>query len=140
MDAWGELARLHEQMHRAFALSRSWRRAYEEYLAELLGRGDVRVVVAEAGEHLAGLAIGRITLLPAFFRHRRRGYIQDVYTREGYRRLGVARRMVERLERWLRDHGMRRVDVTVAVPNPEAEAFWEHLGFRPYMVYRSKDL
>jgi GNAT superfamily N-acetyltransferase len=127
-------------MNPAFALSRSWRRAYEEYLGELLGRGDARVVVAEVGEHLAGLAIGRITALPAFFKHRRRGYIQDVYTREAYRRLGIARQMVELIERWLRDHGMRRVDVTVAVPNPEAEAFWDYLGFRSYMVYRSKEL
>ncbi|MDR5696780.1 MAG: GNAT family N-acetyltransferase [Armatimonadota bacterium] len=140
VDAWGELARLHERTHPAFALSQTWRRAYEEYLAALLGREDTLVVVAESGGQLAGVAIGRITTLPPFFRHRRRGFIQDVYTREGYRRRGVGRRMIERIEQWLRDRGIRRAELTVAVPNREAEAFWERMGYRTYMVHRTKEL
>jgi ribosomal protein S18 acetylase RimI-like enzyme len=140
VEAWGELARIHEQMNPGFTLSRSWRRAYGDYLFALLGRQDALVVLAESGEHLAGLAIGRIIMLPAFFKHRRRGYIQDVYTREAYRRLGVARQMVERIQRWLHEQGVRRVELTVAVPNARAQAFWESLGYQPYMAYLTKEL
>jgi len=140
VELWGELARLHERLDGAFALSRGWRRAYADYLSHLLGREDVRVVVAESGGQLVGLAVGRITLLPAFFRQRRRGYIQDVYTREGYRGRGIARAMLDHIEAWLRRQGVRRVELTVAAGNPEAEAFWERAGYRTYMVYRAKEL
>ncbi len=140
VELWGELATLHERLDGGFALSRTWRRAYEEYLVHLLGREDVLVVVAESQGQLVGLAVGRITLLPAFFRQRRRGYIQDVYTREGYRGQGIGRAMLARIEAWLRRQGVRRVELTVAAGNPQAEAFWERAGYRTYMVYRAKDL
>ena len=140
VELWGELARLHERLDGAFALSRGWRRAYEDYLRHLLGREDVRVVVAECQGQLVGLAVGRVTLLPAFFRQRRRGYIQDVYTREGWRGQGVGRAMLAHLEAWMRRQGVRRAELTVAVGNPDAEAFWERAGYRVYMVYRGKEL
>jgi ribosomal protein S18 acetylase RimI-like enzyme len=140
VELWGELARLHERLDGGFALSRSWKRAYEDYLLHLLGREDVLVLVAEADGQLVGLAVGRIALLPGFFRQRRRGYIQDVYTREGYRGRGVGRALLARLEAWLRRQGVRRAELTVAVGNPQAEAFWERAGYRTYMVYRAKEL
>ncbi len=140
VELWGELARLHERLDGAFALSRSWRRAYEAYLRSLLGREDVRVLVAEYQGQLVGLAVGRITALPAFFRQRRRGFIQDVYTREAFRGQGVGRALLAQLEAWLRQQGVRRAELTVAVGNPDAESFWERAGYRTYMVYRGKDL
>ncbi len=140
VEAWGELARYHEQLDPGFALSRGWRQSYAAYVASLLGREDVCVVVAWAPGELAGMAVARMMLAPAFFRYRRRGYIQDVYTREPYRRQGIARRMVERLEAWLRTQGIRRVELTVALQNPTALAFWEDLGYRPYLQTFGKAL
>ncbi len=140
VEAWGELARYHERFDPGFALSRGWRQAYAEYVASLLRREDACVVVAWVPGELVGMAVGRVMLAPAFFRYRWRGYIQDVYTREPYRRQGIARRMVERLEAWMRDQGVRRVELTVAPQNPAALAFWEDLGYRPYLRVFSKEL
>jgi ribosomal protein S18 acetylase RimI-like enzyme len=140
VEAWGELARYHERFDPGFALSRGWRQSYAAYVASLLGRGDVCVVVAWVPGELAGMAVGRTMLAPPFFRYRRRGYIQDVYTREPYRRQGIARRMVERLEAWMRAQGVRRVELTVAPQNPTALAFWEGMGYRPYLQVFSKAL
>ncbi len=140
VELWGELARLHERLDAAFSLSRSWRRAYEEYLSRLLGRQDTLVLVAESRGELVGLAVGRITLLPAFFRLRRRGFIQDVYTRKDYQRQGVGTALVAQLETWMRQRGVRRIELTVAAGNAQAEAFWDRSGYRAYMVYRGKDL
>lgn len=140
VELWGELAHLHECLDGAFALSRGWKRAYEKYVQHLLVREDVLVVVAECRGQLVGMAVGRILLLPAFFRRRRRGYIQDVYTREGYRGRGVGRAMLARIEAWLRRQGVWRAELTVAAGNPQAQAFWEQAGYRTYMVYRGKEL
>lgn len=140
VELWGELARLHERLDGSFALSRSWRRAYEDYLLHMLRRPDVRVVVAQVNGRLVGLAVGRVTWLPAFFRQRRRGYIQDVYTQQGYRGRGIGRSMLAHLESWLRRQGVRRAELTVAVGNPQAESFWERAGYHTYMVYRAKNL
>jgi ribosomal protein S18 acetylase RimI-like enzyme len=139
VELWGELARIHEQLSAGFALARDWRRAYEDYVAQIQARGDALICVAGDGDRLVGMAVGRLISLPAFFRDRHRGYIQDVYVREAYRGRGIARQMVARVESWLASQGLARIDLTVAADNGTAEAFWENLGYVPYLMYLSKE-
>jgi ribosomal protein S18 acetylase RimI-like enzyme len=140
VDIWGELARHHAGLDRAFAPSRRWREEYRQFIGSLIGRDDALVVVAAADGRLIGFAVGRISLLPGFFEHRRRGYVHDVVARDGYRRRGVGRRLVAALLAWMSDAGVSMVELTVAVNNPEAIAFWTRLGFAPYMQHFKRDL
>lgn len=140
VDLWGELAEMHERMSGGFALARDWRRAYEEYIGQIYGRGDAMICVAGNADRLVGMAVGRLIALPAFFRDRHRGYIQDVYVREPYRRRGLASQMVTRIESWLARQGLARIDLTVAAENGSAGTFWTNLGYVPYLSYLSKEL
>ena len=140
LDLWGELAQLHASLDPAFTPAAGWRPSYAGYLATLLDRPDARVLVAREGERSVGYGVARITILPPFFADRRRGFIQDVFTRQGYRRRGIARRLVSELLDWLRGEAVAMVELTVATNNAEAIRLWESLGFRPYMQHFKRTL
>jgi len=132
LPVWGELAGFHADLDPAFTPSPQWPREYGAYLRTLMGRDDAIAVVAKDGARIIGYAIGRITALPPFFEHRYRGYIHDVYVRDGYRRRGIGRQMVQQILDWLRHRGVHLVELTVAANN-DAVRFWERLGFHTYM-------
>lgn len=141
VELWGELAAHHARLDGAFAPSARWKEEYHHFVRSLLGRDDALVVVAaDDGRRLLGYAVGRISLLPGFFEHRRRGYIHDVVTRPGHRRQGIGRRLVEALLEWMRASGVTTAELTVAVRNREALAFWRRLGFSFYMRHLKRDL
>lgn len=137
---WGELAAYHARIDTAFALSDRWQVEYESYIRNLLRRDDALAVVATTGDYLIGYAVGRISILPGFFGRRRRGYIHDVVTRESYRRRGIGRHLTEALLAWMRDAEVFTVELTVAVRNEDAVAFWKRLGFTAYMHHMKRDL
>jgi ribosomal protein S18 acetylase RimI-like enzyme len=140
LDLWGELAAFHAQLDPAFTPAAGWRPAYAGYLSTLLERPDARVLVAREQIYIVGYGVARVTLLPPFFAERRRGFIQDVFTRQGYRRRGIARRLVTDLLAWLREEEVRTVELTVAVKNTAAILLWKSLGFRPYMQHFKRAL
>ena len=140
LELWGDLAAFHARLDPAFAPSAGWRAAYQGYLSTLLDREDARVLVASEKGKVVGYAVGRITMLPPFFAERRRGFIQDVYTHEGYRRQGIARRLVQELLQWLREEEIATVELTVASTNVDAIRLWESLGFQAYMQHFKRTL
>jgi len=140
LDLWGELAAFHAGLDPAFAPAPTWRLAYAGYLSTLLGRPDARILVARERGRVVAFGIARITLLPPFFADRRRGFIQDVFTRRGYRRRGIARRLVTGLLEWLRQEAVETVELTVAANNVPATRLWQRLGFRPYMDHYKRGL
>src|SRR3990172_13330011 len=97
LDLWGELADFHADLDPAFTPAAGWRAAYAGYLATLLGRPDARVLVERQEGRIVGYGVARITFLPPFFAERRRGVVQEVFTNQGYRRRGIARRLVSDL-------------------------------------------
>lgn len=140
VSIWGELAAHHARLDEAFRPSRRWQEEYQHFILDLLGREDARAVVAVEGGRVIGYGVGRISMLPAFFERRRRGYLHDVVTREPYRRRGVGRSLVETLLAWMQECGALTVELTVAVLNEEAVAFWTRLGFAPYMHHFKREL
>jgi ribosomal protein S18 acetylase RimI-like enzyme len=137
---WGELARYHAELDKAFEPSPRWHEEYRYFIRTLLGRDDALAVVAVADRRLVGYGVGRISLLPGFFARRRRGYIHDVVTSESYRRRGIGRRIVQALLRWMRDVEVSSVELTVAVRNDAAVEFWERMGFSTYMHHMQREL
>jgi len=140
IEAWDELSALHATLDSAFERSERWQEEYRHFVRSLIGREDALVVVAVHDRELIGYGVGRISVLPGFFQLRRRGYVHDVVTRESYRKKGVGRRLAESLLAWMRDEGISTVELTVAVRNADAVAFWDRLGFVSYMHHLKRQL
>ncbi|MBI4279611.1 MAG: GNAT family N-acetyltransferase [Armatimonadetes bacterium] len=139
LPVWGELADFHTSLDASFRPSSEWKHEYADYLRSLMMRDDALALLARVDGEVVGYGVARVSYLPGFFLYRRRGYIHDVYTRQGFRRHGIGRQMVQGLLDWLRDRGVSLVELTVAVNNDEAVAFWKALGFATFMHHMKRE-
>jgi ribosomal protein S18 acetylase RimI-like enzyme len=79
------------------------------------------VLVATAGDRLVGSGLGAWD--------GRRGWIYHLGTTPDHRRKGLGRRLVQEIERKLRQLGCPKVNVIVRDENSDGARFWEALGY-----------
>ena len=103
--------------------------ALRELIAELHADRDAAIFVFDVAGDLPGMCIVRIDRAPPILEETERAEITDIAVREGFRRQGIARDLVETALDWVRLAGVARVEVQVAVGNPEGQAFWRAMGF-----------
>jgi GNAT superfamily N-acetyltransferase len=126
---WSALMGHHE------ALDPQWRAALgaederRRLLVRLLSDPDAAVLVWDEGGDLLGFCTAQIEDAPPTVAERARAEITDLFVREGSRRRGIGRRLVEAVTDWLRERGVPRVEVRVAVRNAEGQDFWRALGY-----------
>ena len=101
-----------------------------EYFSGLLGSERVLCLLAESGGETVGYLVGykkeKSSLRPVDAAE-----LESMYVREGYRSLGVGKRLVDEFLRWLGQQGVERVSVTAYAANERAISFYEKLGFEP---------
>lgn len=94
--------------------------AIDEYLGWL--------VVAEDGSVAAGAGMWLMEWPPHYLgRSPHRGYLMNVYTEANFRRLGLAKELVETAMEWCRNHG---VDVVVLHASDAGRPMYEAMGFK----------
>ena len=94
------------------------------------------MLVAEDGDRLVGVALGS--------HDGYEGFIDRVAVDPGYRRMGLARKLVGEAERRLRDKGIRKTVVVVEAGNKASISAFKKMGFEirdrvVYMVKRQVD-
>jgi len=93
----------------------------DKSLARLARRNPGLVLVATESGRIVGSALGAWD--------GRRGWIYHVATAKSHRRGGVARRLVEEVERGLRDLGAPKVNVLVRPDSDGGRELWKELGY-----------
>jgi GNAT superfamily N-acetyltransferase len=126
---WSALMGHHE------ALDPHWRAApgaedeRRRLLARLLADADAAVRVWDEEGDLLGFCAAQIEVASPMAAERARAEITDLFVCQDSRRRGIGRRLVEAVTDWIRERGVRRVEVRVAVRNAEGQAFWRALGY-----------
>src|SRR5450432_1992017 len=135
---WREVDDLHASL--APAYFREAARALAEW-RELLSASDAAVFVAEAEAETASRArpsgvVGIVSVRvyetppdPAMV-PLRRGHVEMLVVTAARRRGGIGARLMEEVSSWARRQGASELVLTVWDGNREAEAFYEHLGYR----------
>lgn len=103
----------------------------EEYIFGIIANGDACLFVAEHHSQVVGFAQGFIRQAPDIpvIVPRRYGVVDDVVVREGFRRSGVGRSLVKRVEQWVLEKGVFQVELNVWEFNKGAMAFYEEVGY-----------
>ena len=94
----------------------------DKSLARLARRNPGLALVATESGRIVGSALGAWD--------GRRGWIYHVTTASSHRRAGVARRLVEQVERGLRDLGAPKINVVVRPGGEGGPELWKELGYK----------
>ncbi len=110
------------------------------FMAERLGNGDSVVFLARVPED--GTALGFTQLYPSFSSVSAQPIwiLNDLYVIPEARRSGVARALMLTAEAFARETGAKRLTLSTAHTNAQAQALYESLGYQQDMDYRHYDL
>lgn len=132
--------RLHATFEEGFTLAPGWEAMQRGWLARVVGNPEWYVALAFLDGAAVGCVMATIADSPPIYTHARRGWLSDVWVEEGARRRGVARALIAAAEDWMRQQGMSRVELSVAMRNPDAQALYAGLGYRPATLTFARDL
>ena len=110
------------------------------FMAERLGNGDSIVFLARDVE--SGAALGFTQLYPSFssVSAQRIWILNDLYVAPEARRGGVARALMQAAEAHARETGAKRLTLSTAHTNAQAQRLYETLGYQQDTDYRHYDL
>jgi ribosomal protein S18 acetylase RimI-like enzyme len=139
---WALITEHHASLDPLFAMRRG--PVAEGELRELLGAlfrdPDADILVFDVEGTPEGVCIVRIDRAPPILEETERAEITDLGVRPALRRRGIATRLVEEAEAWVRDRGVSRIEIQVAHGNLEGQAFWRARGFADLMDVLHKRL
>lgn len=134
-----DLCMLVEAQHETYNAVR-WRRrpnirqGYLNWMSTHLEEPDMLVLAAReegpGGAGVVGALLAAIEAEIPIYTYRNYAFVHDLAVAEGYRRQGLARRMLEEAKTWANERGMNQLRLMVAVQNPEARALFEGFGFQ----------
>ena len=126
---WGALMGHHQAIDPHWQAAPGAEDEWRRLLVRLLADADASVLVWDEGGDLLGFCAAQIEDAPPVVAESARAEITDLFVCEDSRRRGIGRRLVEAVTDWIREQGVRRVEVRVAVRNAEGQAFWRALGY-----------
>ena len=132
-DLFAELLAHHAAIEPAFRVRADARERLPKLLARQLRDPDAAVFVCEESWGLVGFCSVRVERAPAAMVEVSRAEIADLGVRADRRRKGVGRALALAAHSWARSRGAERLEVRVAVRNPEGQAFWRALGFEGFV-------
>ena len=137
---WTAITTHHQRLDPLFRMRADAAAPLRELLDAIQRDPDARILVYDDNGDLPGMCIVRIDRAPPILEEVERAEITDVGVREDARRSGVATRLVQAALRWVRESGVDRVEVQVAVGNKEGQRFWRAMGFGDLMDVLHKRL
>lgn len=107
----------------------------EAYFADLLGREDQAVFVADAGP-VVGVAFALLRAAPELpiFIPQRWGVLDGLVVDRAWRRRGIGKLLVRAVEAWATALGAPWVELNVYDANVEARRFYAELGYLPTLI------
>jgi GNAT superfamily N-acetyltransferase len=114
---------------------------YAQRLIERLDDPFTRALVAEVDGRVVGYILGAVLdLHPDLFEHVDSGFIADIFVDPAYRQRGIARQLVQALNHWFVEQGVKQVEWQVAATNAQGIQFWEAMGGKPLMIRMRLDI
>lgn len=112
------------------------------FVEELLADPDTRLFVATQGDAIVGMAQASV-LQPrnhALLTPLTRVYLDDIIVDEQHRSAGLGKALLDHVERWVRQLGVGRIELTVWEFNVSARALYERQGYTTLNRTMSKKL
>jgi len=98
-----------------------------DYIAEVLGKGSCRALLAMRGEGVLGVL--NLSYHPSFYHAADACLIEELVVSSGARNEGVGSRLLEHAIQMAQAHGCAEISLAVLTSNAAARRFYERHGF-----------
>ena len=111
---------------------------YKEYLRNDL-KSEWRVIfIAEENNKMVGLIVGKIYRTLRVAGYIRCGYISNLYVKKGFRKRGIAQKLIKELVGWFKRKKAKKVTLDLYEKNIKAINLYQKLKFKKYFVKMTK--
>jgi ribosomal protein S18 acetylase RimI-like enzyme len=123
-----------------FALSDDWETLLRREFRVTCQQADRLWLLVKQGNRAIGLLIAAVHSDSPMFRHRRWVEVEALYVASGYRRIGIAERLLKRAYQWAEAHRLYRVQLYVTASNVRAQSVYTGQGFSVTQAIMRKSL
>jgi ribosomal protein S18 acetylase RimI-like enzyme len=137
---FGALHSYNASLDAHFALSDDWETLLCREFRETLANPDRLWLLVKQGNRAVGLLIAAVHTDSPMFRYRRWVEVEALYIASGYRRKGIAQRLLNRAYQWAEAQGLPRVQLYVTASNVRAQSVYTDQGFTITQAIMRKSL
>jgi GNAT superfamily N-acetyltransferase len=101
----------------------------EGYYSPAMTDNHIHILIAEFERQVAGFIRADEQTIPAFFRYNKILFIDDLYVLQEFRNQGVAKILIQEVEKIARDQGIKRIQARVYSYNKPTQTLLESLSF-----------
>lgn len=131
---WEELMTFHEQTDPRFALAADALTRWRSLAHDMLSRDDGFLLMAELFGRPVGFVLGWMARNPPIYRVSDVGFISEIAVARHEQRRGVGTTLMNHARAWFLEHKVYEFQLSTAVWNDAARAFWQSLGGEPLLV------
>lgn len=106
---------------------------FTEHLRHCLNDDRAILLVADVSGMVIAYCLAEMLRRQPVFQNRNYAVISDLAVDINHRRTGVGSTLTTSMLNLLRDKGISRIEVSVALCNEVSTSFWRKMGFTPYM-------
>lgn len=139
---WRELMTLHSELDSRFRIMPDGEQRYVRHIHERIRTRDSRVFVAQDVQtrQIVGYILGELQTRPPIAMPGIYGFISDICVQQDWRGEGVGQALFEEMREWLRTRKALFIELYVSEANPDSNAFWNKMGFNPFLKLMHLDL
>ena len=135
---WKEMILFHYQRDKAFQLINGAEKIFEEYLKSCLQNSDNNILLlAETDNTPICYCFAKISNRPPIFEKNLCGVITDIAVTDKFRRTGIGSLLFKGVKEWFSKKEINLIQLDISAVNEVSRAFWQRMGFKPYMITMS---
>ncbi len=133
MSLWNESRLYHAELDPRLSMVDDAHLKAREYYVSQLTSADTVFYIATSSDTPIGYLCAQIQKAPPVHKIQRFGFIDGLFVRETFRRMGVGTSLVTLAMDWFEEQQISMVQLSVASMNEIGIRFWERCGFTEVM-------
>jgi GNAT superfamily N-acetyltransferase len=141
VELWKEMADFHaDRICEFYRRTKKAHLNYRKHVSGALKNRNAKIFVALEDGKVLGYTLAFISKYPPVLKLKKHGFIADMAVTKVLRRKGTGKKLLERVMKWFRERGMKKVELGVAAGNPAGYPFWKKHGFKEIQLRLYRDI
>lgn len=133
ISLWNESRIYHDELDPRLSMIDNAATKVKDYYSEQLESENAIFYLAILENHPIGYVCAQLQKRPPVFDPPYIGFIDGLFVKSDFRRMGVGKKLLDLAIRWLKEKEIDRIQLSVASLNQVGIAFWNQCGFTEVM-------